>query len=148
MESCPPTWFDISLTWETIGKEAATELTGKLGNLPLALVQAGAYISANQITLRSYLNTFDTHFKLAFSDLPHGSNYTQHDKTVFTTWQTSFDAIKRISRDASDLLEVCSFFSNEDIWEFMLQHGKGIDGIHQSLFCFFVLRKPANLTNL
>ncbi|RPB06363.1 hypothetical protein P167DRAFT_530999 [Morchella conica CCBAS932] len=123
-------WFGISLTWGRIEKEAATELTKKLGNLPLALVQAGAYISANRITLRSYINTFDAHFKLVFSDLPHGSSYTQHDKTVFTTWQTSFDAIKRISRAASDLLIVCSFLSNEDIWEFMLQHGKQIDGIH------------------
>ncbi|KAI5837656.1 hypothetical protein DFP73DRAFT_531594 [Morchella snyderi] len=112
-----------------LNKQAATELTKRLGNLPLALVQAGAYISANQISLRTYLETFNKQFKSVFSDIPLGSNYTKHDKTVFTTWQTSFEAIKRISADASDILEVCSFFSNEDIGEFMLQHGMMIDAM-------------------
>lgn len=46
---------------------------------------------------------------------------------MFTTWEISFQAIKAENEAAADLLLLCSFLSNEDIWEEMLRRGQNLE---------------------
>ena len=46
--------------------------------------------------------------------------YTGHDKTIFTTWEISFATIQRDSPAAADLLLLCSFFADTNLWEGIL----------------------------
>jgi hypothetical protein len=88
----------------------------KLGFLPLALTQAGSYISHMQTSFQHYLNLLDGEFgKVAksggpgwLSDLRTGNL----NRNVFTTWEVSF---ARLSRPAQELLLLCGFLANADI---------------------------------
>jgi hypothetical protein len=48
---------------------------------------------------------------------------TYRDETVFTTWEISFAAINKTLPGAADLLLVCSFFANNDLWEELFRPG-------------------------
>jgi hypothetical protein len=41
----------------------------------------------------------------------------QHDAKVFSTWEVSFQAL---GRAAQELLTLCGFLDNEDIWDELL----------------------------
>jgi len=89
----------------------------KLGALPLALDQAGAYIYNRQITFREYLNRFDKTFAELASKKPPDSMWYYREDTVFTTWEMSFSAL---GPGGQELLDLCAFFDNEDIPEELL----------------------------
>jgi hypothetical protein len=95
---------------------AAKQVAVKLGFLPLALTQAGSYISHMQTSFQHYLNLLDGEFgKVAKSG---GPGWLSDERTgnlnrnVFTTWEVSF---ARLSRPAQELLLVCGFVANTDI---------------------------------
>lgn len=74
-------------------RQAAAELAGQLGGLPLALEQAAAYMQASGGTLAGYLASFQrrrTHL------LARGEP-TGYSQTVATTWGLAF---KRLQHDA------------------------------------------------
>ena len=88
----------------------------KLGFLPLALTQAGSYISHMQTSFQHYLNFLDGEFgKVAKSG---GPGWLSDQKTgnlnrnIFTTWEVSF---AMLSRPAQELLLLCGFLANADI---------------------------------
>jgi hypothetical protein len=85
----------------------------KLGLLPLALNQAGSFISQRQISFQRYLALFDENFETTArgaSNLPSGPQSKR--TTVLTTWEVSFDAL---SYSAKELLLLCGFLANGDI---------------------------------
>jgi hypothetical protein len=45
------------------------------------------------------------------------NDLTYRDQTIFTTWEISFAAINKTLPQAADLLLMCSFFANNDLWE-------------------------------
>ncbi|KAH0602895.1 uncharacterized protein H6S33_008545 [Morchella sextelata] len=106
---------------------AAEEVAKRLGSLPLAIDQAGTYIAARQITFQKYLSLYERNFKNIMKEKLLSTAWAYRDKTIITTWEVSFEAIKAENEEAADLLLICAFISNQDIWEDNLNRGMGWD---------------------
>jgi len=113
---------NLPLTVST-DENCARQLAKTLGYLPLALDQAGAYIAARS-TLEKYSRIFEKQFARISKEKPTVWSY---DKTVFTTWTISLDAIRSEKPKSVELFILFSFFSNEDISEEMLRRGLGLE---------------------
>jgi hypothetical protein len=86
-----------------------------LGNLPLAIDQAGAYLNRLSKPLSSFLPLFEANFKSTLSKKPPTALWQYGERTVITTWEISFQAIQSEDPEAARLLLLCSFLSNDDI---------------------------------
>ncbi|KAF8193565.1 hypothetical protein K438DRAFT_1674608 [Mycena galopus ATCC 62051] len=97
----------------TIGtKPIATEIVKALHYLPLAIIQAGAFISKSQ-DLDRYLALYTKNQARLLSEKPAQSQ-DRYARTVYTTWQMSFD---RLKRPAAMFLQHCSFLYHNGISE-------------------------------
>ena len=95
----------------------AIAIVGKLGALPLALDQAGSYISAMQIPFSRYLIRFQSAYAEVTAKKPPAVVWQYRSDTVFTTWEVSFNAL---SPAAQELLLLLGFFDNQSIPEELL----------------------------
>lgn len=77
--------------------------------MPLALVQAGAYMQATNLTVKEYMThyakTWDT--LMAYQDRYPLQEYA--DRSVLTTWKVSYDQVRAISPKAAMLLDQWAF---------------------------------------
>lgn len=104
-----------------IDLEEAEKIAEKLGYLPLALDQAGGYISAMQIPLARYLPLYETNFKQVASANNLGLSKRYRNDTFFTTWKISFNSLPPL---ASELLLLCAFLGDQDIAEEVITKGR------------------------
>lgn len=111
------------LTDPDIDERIAKEIAKTLGYLPLAIGQAGSYVAARQMTLPQYMKIYKSNFRNIFGKVPGGPVWSDRERTVFTTWEISFQEIEAKNKKSAELLLLCSFLHNEDIWEEMLRHG-------------------------
>ncbi len=89
--------------------------------LPLALVQAGAYIEETGCSLEDYLSLYARHRKYL---LERGSRFLfDHPDTVATTWSLSFQEVERQSPLAGEVLRFCAFLAADAIPEELLTLG-------------------------
>jgi tetratricopeptide (TPR) repeat protein/nucleoside phosphorylase len=88
-----------------VGADALAE---ELGDLPLALEQAAAYIEATGTTIASYLEFFRSRRQDLWSK--EMRPFHDHD-TVGTTWSLAMDRVKEASPAAADLLNLCAFLA-------------------------------------
>ncbi|WP_326550001.1 FxSxx-COOH system tetratricopeptide repeat protein [Micromonospora sp. NBC_01813] len=89
----------------------ADSLAERLGDLPLAVEQAGAWLAATGTMVDDYLRLLDTHLAEVLSDSPpHG-----YERPVAITWRLSLERIRQHMPAAAKLLEVCAFFAAEPI---------------------------------
>jgi len=95
-----------------------------LGYLPLALDQAGAYIHTAQYSLDQYLKEYQTNASYL---LNKGWKGGKQDRSVFATWEISFNAIQHKSPQAAKLLLICGCLNNEDISEELLKRGMELE---------------------
>ncbi|RPB28760.1 hypothetical protein L211DRAFT_845760 [Terfezia boudieri ATCC MYA-4762] len=72
----------------------------ELGYLPLALDQAGAYIHMAQYSLGQYLEDYRTNANYLLSK---GWKGGKQDKSVFATWEISFNTIQQKSPKGSQV---------------------------------------------
>jgi len=93
--------------------------------LPLALVQAAAYIHKTSITIHKYLDLYnenkETQMRLLetnFIDLGRDQNT---ENAVLKTWMLSFEQIKLEDSKAANLLSIMSFLDAKSIPESLLQ---------------------------
>ncbi|MEA3344970.1 MAG: FxSxx-COOH system tetratricopeptide repeat protein [Chloroflexota bacterium] len=93
-------------------EKTADALAEALGDLPLALEQAGAYVEASGGTLSGYLELFRQHHREL---LRRGKPPTDYPHTVATTWELSFQQVKQTSSAGADLLNLCAFLAPDDI---------------------------------
>ena len=101
----------------------ATEITKKLGCLPLALVHAGKAIVTGVCKMRDYLTCFDEHWDRVRSVRSRrGSNVQVHDDAytiIYSTYEIMYQGLVArktpASKDALDLLQMFSFFHHENI---------------------------------
>jgi len=100
--------------------ETVNRLADALGDLPLALEQAGACIEQTHISFEDYLQRFQTHRQDVLRLTQPGGDYPD---TVATTWDISFDRIRGASRAAGDLLNLCAFLSADEIRRDLLSRG-------------------------
>lgn len=95
--------------------DEARRIVEKLGYLPLAIDQAGAYLSKLAKPLHAFLPLFEANFKITLNKKPPSSVWQYGEKTVVTTWEISFEAVQKEDPQAAELLLLCSFLSNKDI---------------------------------
>ncbi|KAJ7727617.1 P-loop containing nucleoside triphosphate hydrolase protein [Mycena metata] len=93
-------------------KKTAAHIVKVLWHLPLAIVQAGAFI-AKYGALNRYLDLYAKNHKKLLRERPSQS-HSDYEWTVYTTWQMSFD---QLSPAAAMLLQLCSFLYREGISE-------------------------------
>jgi hypothetical protein len=99
------------------------ELAAVLEFMPLAIVQAAAYIRqrAPRCSIHKYLDEFRKSDKRKTSLLNHKAGHLRRDpeakNSILITWQISFDHIRDTQRSAADLLSLMSFFNRQGIPE-------------------------------
>ena len=107
-------------------EESAVELLRALDCIPLAISQAAAYINRRaRITVAGYLSEFRRNNKKRESLLNWDAGELRRDtsasNSVVTTWQMSFEQIRRERRSAAELLSLMSFFNPQGIPESTLR---------------------------
>jgi tetratricopeptide (TPR) repeat protein len=114
------------------------ELAAALEFIPLAIVQAAAYISDSDrgCSVRQYLDEFQKSDHKKFDLLKHEGGQFRRDweakNAVLITWQISFDRIYQTRRSAADLLSLMSFFDRQGIPEALLRDPSRPDNAEQS----------------
>jgi tetratricopeptide (TPR) repeat protein len=109
-------------------KKDVAELAKELEYIPLAIVQATAYISqrASRCSVRQYLEEFRKSDRKRTSLLNHGGGQLRRDReaknSIIITWQISFDYLLQTRRSAADLLSLMSFFDSQGIPESLLRN--------------------------
>ncbi|OWY45267.1 TPR-like protein [Alternaria alternata] len=113
-------------------EESATDLLRSLDCIPLAVVQAAAYINRRRrMTIAGYLAEFRKDSKKRERLLKWDAGELRRDESasnsVVTTWQMSFEQIQRERRSAAELLSLMSFFNPQGIPESVLRrHSRAI----------------------
>lgn len=95
--------------------DEAKRIVEKLGCLPLAIDQAGSYLSMLQKPLHAFLTLFEENFNKTLSKKPPAAVWQYGEETVVTTWEISFKEIEERDPLAADLLLRCSYLANNDI---------------------------------
>ncbi|KAJ7433406.1 P-loop containing nucleoside triphosphate hydrolase protein, partial [Mycena latifolia] len=93
-------------------KETAAQIVQTLCYLPLAIIQAGAFISKSG-NLDSYLALYADNKARLLTEKPSQS-HDSYAWTVYTTWKISFD---QLSDQAKTFLKLCSFLHYQGISE-------------------------------
>ncbi len=114
--------MDMSLDEVSATDRAAAErIVREMDGLPLALVQAGAYVEETGCSLEDYLPLYATHRKELLAR--HSRLQPDYPETVATTWSLSFQLIEQESPAAADVLRLCAFLAADAIPEELLTRG-------------------------
>ncbi|KAI0100515.1 kinesin light chain [Nemania sp. FL0031] len=100
----------------------AVNLAKELDGLPLALATAGAYLEQTSTTFESYLRLYKDSWTRLQTSSPVLPSY--EDRTLYSTWQVSFNQIQQQNQHAASLLRLWAYFDNQDIWLELLQSHK------------------------
>jgi tetratricopeptide (TPR) repeat protein len=93
-------------------------LLALLDGLPLAIAQAGAYLQESGVGLTTYLRFYEQQW----SELMESDNSTDAplqdypNRSVWTTWAISYQAIREKHEATANLLLLWSFLDNKDLW--------------------------------
>ena len=98
------------------------KLAEELDGLPLALATAGAYLDQTARSFLDYLRLYKESWARLKETSPELSSY--EDRTLYSTWQISFDNIKQRNSLSMNLLRLWAYFDNQDLWFELLQHGE------------------------
>ncbi|KAF2032530.1 TPR-like protein [Setomelanomma holmii] len=103
------------------------ELAAVLEYMPLAIVQAAAYIlqRAPQYSVAKYLDEYRKSERKRTSLLNYDEGHLRRDweakNSIIVTWQISFEYIQQTRSSAADLLSLMSFFDRQGIPEDLLR---------------------------
>jgi len=98
-------------------RKGAADLAADLGDLPLALEQAGAYIKDSGISFADYLVRLKENRK----ELLSKSKPRDYPDSVATTWEISFRAVQKENPAAGDLLSLLAFLAPDAIPRSLLE---------------------------
>ena len=102
----------------------AQRLAQALGDLPLALEQAGALIAEAKITYAHYLSRFEDHWAEL---LRSGRSSGEYPDTVAMTWELGFRQLEMDEPMAAAVLNMCAYFAPVDIpRQFLVQAGEAL----------------------
>jgi tetratricopeptide (TPR) repeat protein len=135
----------------TTDLDVTDRLLEELAYLPLAIVQAAAYINANNIQLDGYLSLLaeqeEEIIDLLSEDFEDKSRYRNVRNSVATTWLISFDQIRRRDMLAAEYLSFMACIDRKDIPQSLLPGGpsrkKEIDAIGTLDAYAFITKRPA-----
>jgi len=100
-------------------------LAAELGDLPLALEQAAAYLEANSTPPGEYVRLL----RERTAELLSFGQPVNYPRTVASTWSVSLELLRRRTPVAEDLLQLCAFLAPDDIPRSMLQgHAQVLPG--------------------
>ncbi|KAJ7081516.1 P-loop containing nucleoside triphosphate hydrolase protein, partial [Mycena epipterygia] len=104
----------VDLLLRSAGEEATNDnkTAAVLYYLPLAIIQAGAFISKSG-DLNSYLALYEQNKVRLLSQKP-AQSHDNYAWTVYTTWQISFE---QLSQPAATFLQLCSLLHHQGISE-------------------------------
>jgi hypothetical protein len=92
----------------------AVKLAKELDGLSLALATAGAYLDQTARSFSDYLCLYKESWVRLKETSPELSSYK--DRTLYSTWQISFDNIKQQKPLLANLLRLWAYFDNQDLW--------------------------------
>jgi len=114
--------IDTPLEQARAGDRAeALRIVQEMDGLPLAIVQAGAYVEETGCSLADYLRLYTTHRKDLLSR--RSRLLLDYPETVATTWSLSFQQVEQQSPAAAELLRLCAFLAPDAIPEELLARG-------------------------
>lgn len=125
------------------------ELAAILEFMPLAIVQAAAYIQrrAPRCSIREYINQFNHNDQARTGPLSYEAGHLRRDReaknSIINSWQISFDHIRQRWPSASDLLSLMSFFDRQGIPEYVLT--AKVDPQETSVMNPSKLKKPPSI---
>lgn len=105
-----------------ISDEDADRLAERLGDLPLALDQAGAWHAATGMPVDEYLSLFEDQFTRLTAHPVVG-----YPTPVGATYTLTLNRLREQSPGAAQLLDVCAFFGPEPISKRLLWDGRQAD---------------------
>jgi len=113
---------------ENVNDEDIQILVEILGNIPLAITQAAAFIQENSMTVKTYIQEL----KASDSDLqdyldenlPDPRRYPGSENSVTRTWKLSFDQIAKHLPRAANLLSLMVQLDRQAIPKALLKHTK------------------------
>ncbi|KAL9605598.1 MAG: hypothetical protein Q9179_001215 [Wetmoreana sp. 5 TL-2023] len=114
------------------------ELAAALEFMPLAIVQAAAYISQRspRCSVQRYLEDYRKSDRKKTSLLKYEGGQLRRDwearNSIIITWQISFEHIRQERPSASDLLSLMSFFDRQGIPEVLVRKRAEIGNGHRS----------------
>ncbi|KAB2098597.1 hypothetical protein AG0111_0g13155 [Alternaria gaisen] len=93
-------------------------LLALLDGLPLAIAQAGAYLQESGVGLATYLRFYEQQWSelMASDDLADAPLQDYPERSVWTTWAISYQAIRERHEHTANLLLLWSFLDNKDLW--------------------------------
>jgi tetratricopeptide (TPR) repeat protein len=110
----------MSTTLTLMLDPAAVRLARELDGLPLALATAGAYLEQSSISFSDYYRLYKASWAKLLKTSPELDSY--EDRTLYSTWQLSFDQVKERNELSAKLLRLWAYFDNEDMWFELLRH--------------------------
>ncbi|KAF8990417.1 hypothetical protein BDQ17DRAFT_1371921 [Cyathus striatus] len=100
--------------YQNVSKDIVSELCC----LPLAIAQAGAYIMNGNCDINNYLKLYRK-YRAKLMDNKEFGGASKYDKTVYGTWEISFQKLQRMSEASTDatvakyaiiIINICAFF--------------------------------------
>ncbi|KAL7272771.1 hypothetical protein RUND412_004405 [Rhizina undulata] len=120
----------------------ARKIVKALGELPLALDQAGAHISSIQMSFSDYRKIIEKSIRAGLNKQVPQYGLPSYKASVFTTWKLSF---QELDDNARRLLHLCAFLSNEDIPDELFRRGRsGVDWISEAFRIFLSKAQKLN----
>ncbi|PIG81916.1 eukaryotic translation initiation factor 3 subunit [Aspergillus arachidicola] len=118
-----------------MSEEVSLELLQLLGHFPLAIEQAGAYISVQHKflphesglysqALQRYIHEYHLNAERLLKHKRPQSVWDYRNDTILTTWEVSLRRIEMDIPEASELFLLCGFLSNNDIFEELLTYSR------------------------
>ncbi len=98
----------------------AGNLVIALGQFPLALDQAGAYIEETGCSVHDYLRLYQ---QRCHALLARRGEHLAYPESVATTWSLSFERVEQANPAAAELLRLCALLSPDHIPEELLTTG-------------------------
>ncbi|KAH7074890.1 kinesin light chain 1 [Paraphoma chrysanthemicola] len=138
-------------------EEAVEDLLRKLAHLPLAIVQAAAYINENDINLADFASLLDDTeqnvIDVLSEEFEDEGRYADIKNPIATTWLISFDQIRKRDPLAAEYLAFMSCIAAKDIPQSLLPPAdsakKAIDAIGTlTAYSFVTKHKTGQLFDL
>lgn len=94
-----------------LARSDAIAISQRLGDLPLALAQAAAYLDKTSLPASEYLRLLETHA----ADLHSRGRAAGHLDSIATIWSVSLDRLRASTPAAVQLLALCSWLAPEPV---------------------------------
>ncbi|KAH7396273.1 P-loop containing nucleoside triphosphate hydrolase protein [Pyrenochaeta sp. MPI-SDFR-AT-0127] len=138
-------------------EQASADLLLKLTNLPLAIVQAAAYVNENEISLAEYAMLLDDSeqniIDILSEEFEDEGRYADIKNPIATTWLISFEQIQKRDPLAAEYLSFMSCVAPKDVPRSLLPPAesakKAVDAIGTlSAYSFVTKHKEGQLLDL